>query len=234
MINSINVSEKTNEEFVKDLEAKKAQAVASENFEEAIKIRDQIQALASEKNDLKSDISQNLAVGEYKKEIDDIKTKVDEEKNSKMNDSMWQLHETSDIQKQGSILHDCEKRIADWRDSFYALHGDQEAIQRKTKEFRNHRSKWITTSQFFLELDDLSEEDLQKEYMEHFESQTSEYYLWWVINAVLTAASNRWFFSAMNGKDWKIDEDFSKIIRITEKLINVSKKVDAKLLWNSN
>jgi len=28
----------------------------------------------------------------------------------------------------------------------------------------------------------------------------------------------------MNGKEWKVDEKFSKTIRITQKLVNISRK----------
>lgn len=170
----------------------------------------------------------NANVDEHKKELEDMKVVTDVKK-----DLMSQLKEGSDIQNKKSLLQDCKQRIADWRDYFNALHGDQEAIQRKIKEFGNHKSRRITRSDFFLRLDDLSEEELQEEYMKHFESQTSERYLWWVIQAVLTSASNVWFFSAMNGKEWKIDEDFSKVIRITQKLINVAQKMDKQLLWKN-
>ena len=240
MVNTINISEKINEELIKDLEAKKAEAIASDDFEKAIKIRDQIKELKSKEITKESESNVSEKVGqieanseEHQKKMDDMKIKANEEKQDKINDLMWQLNDDSEIQDQNFILHDCEGRIADWKDYFNALNGDQEAIQRKIKEFSNHRSKWITTSQFFLKLDDLSEEDLQKEYIKYFEPQTSEYYLWWIINAVLTTASNIWFFSAMNGKDWKIDEKFSKIIRITQKLVNISKKTNEKLFWKN-
>lgn len=103
MLDTINIAEKNNEEIIKDLEAKKAEAVESDNFEEAIKIRDQIKELKSKETieESKSDISEKVDqievnTEEHKKEMDNMKTKADEEKNSKMDDLMWQLNDEKD------------------------------------------------------------------------------------------------------------------------------------------
>ena len=95
MINSINVSEKTNEELIKDLETKKAEAVASDSFEEDIKIRDQIKELKSKETtkESKSNVSEKVDqievnAEEHQKEINDMKVEADEEKQDKINDFM--------------------------------------------------------------------------------------------------------------------------------------------------
>jgi len=195
MINSINVSDETNKKLTEQFEIS----------EQA----DQIESTTKHHNN----------------EIDNMKIQANEKKQSEIKDLMWKLNEDSEIQDQNDILYDCEKRVNDWKNYFNALNGDQEAIQRKIKELGYvNKSTWITTSQYFLGLDDLNEEDLQKEYIKYFEPQTSVYYLWWVINAVLARAFDMWFFSAMNGKEWKVDEKFSKTIRITQKLVNISRK----------
>lgn len=232
MMNSINVPEKTNEELIADLEAKKAEAIASDDFEEAIKIRDQIKKLqskeitkGSESNLSEKADQREVNIEEYQKEINDMKVEAYQEKQDKINYLTWKLNEKSEMQDQNSILHECEERIADWRDYFNALNWDQEAINRKINEF-NYKNTSIIKSPYFLKLDDLSEEDLQKEYMKYFEPQTSEYYLWWIINTLYTESFRIWFFSAINWKEWKINEEFSKIIRITQKLVNISKKAN--------
>ena len=199
MINSINVSDETNKKLTEQFE------ISDEISEQA----DQIESTTKQHNN----------------EINNIKIQANEETQSAIKDLMWKLLEDSEIQDQNDILYDCEKRVNDWKNYFNALNGDQEAIQRKIKELGYvNKSTWITTSQYFLGLDDLNEEDLQKEYIKYFEPQTSVYYLWWVINAVLARAFDMWFFSAMNGKEWKVDEKFSKTIRITQKLVNISRK----------
>src|SRR5574344_708641 len=93
MINSINVSDKTNEELIKDLEAKKAEAVASDDFEKAIKIRDQIKELKSKEmiNEPESNIAEKVDQIEansekHQKEMDSIKVKSAEDKKDKIND----------------------------------------------------------------------------------------------------------------------------------------------------
>jgi len=95
MINSINVSEKTNEELIKDLEAKKAEAVASDDFEEAIKIRDQIKEIKSKETtkESESDISEKAdqieaTTENHKNEMNDMKIQANEEKQDKINDLM--------------------------------------------------------------------------------------------------------------------------------------------------
>jgi excinuclease UvrABC nuclease subunit len=95
MINSINVSEKTNEELIKDLEAKKAEAVASDDFEEAIKIRDQIKELKSKEitKESESNVSEKadqieVNAEEHRKDMDAMKVKANEEKQDKINDLM--------------------------------------------------------------------------------------------------------------------------------------------------
>lgn len=100
MINSINVSEKTNEELIKDLEAKKAEAVASDDFEEAIKIRDQIKEIKSKETtkESESDISEKAdqieaTTENHKNEMNDMKIQANEEKQDKINDLMWQLND---------------------------------------------------------------------------------------------------------------------------------------------
>ena len=194
MINSINVSDETNKKLTEQQISKQA---------------DQIESTTKDHNN----------------KIYNMKIQANEKKQSEIKDLMWKLNEDSEIQDQNDILYDCEKRVNDWKNYFNALNGDQEAIQRKIKELGYvNKSTWITTSQYFLGLDDLNEEDLQKEYIKYFEPQTSVYYLWWVINAVLARAFDMWFFSAMNGKEWKVDEKFSKTIRITQKLVNISRK----------
>jgi hypothetical protein len=150
--------------------------------------------------------------------------------NNKVKALMWQLNEKPEIQNQNSILHECEDNISAGKEMFNALKGDPNAIESRIKSLDYHRKllwevDWLINSPYFLQLDDLNEEDLQKEYIKYFEPQTSVYYLWWVINAVLARAFDMWFFSAMNGKEWKVDEKFSKTIRITQKLVNISKKI---------
>ncbi|HOG15613.1 MAG TPA: hypothetical protein PK674_03430 [Candidatus Absconditabacterales bacterium] len=195
MINSINVSDETNKKLTEQFEIS----------EQA----DQIESTTKHHNN----------------EIDNMKIQANEKKQSEIKDLMGKLNEDSEIQDQNDILYDCEKRVNDGKNYFNALNGDQEAIQRKIKELGYvNKSTWITTSQYFLGLDDLNEEDLQKEYIKYFEPQTSVYYLGGVINAVLARAFDMGFFSAMNGKEGKVDEKFSKTIRITQKLVNISRK----------
>ena len=202
MVNTINVSESTN------LEPKNVETLwSTSNISEKV---DHLQS----------------STEVYTTEIHDMKIKVDEEKNRKMDGLLWQLHEESDTQNQVSIFHDCEERIADWKTFFYALQWDQEKIQRKIQELDNSRLwhlSWFLQSQYFLGLNDLSEKDLKDEYMKYFEFQTSEYYLWSVINAVLSKSFNIGFFCAMKWTDWIIDEKFSQIIHIVQKLIRISK-----------
>jgi len=100
MIQSLNTTtEKTNEELIRDLESKKADAVASDNFEEAIKIRDEINKLKNKEPSEESEIAKNKRAFEIKmktekheKEMDLAKTEANKEKNTKMDDLMAKLN----------------------------------------------------------------------------------------------------------------------------------------------
>ncbi len=161
------------------------------------------------------------ATEEHRKKMNDEMNTVQQEQQNEIAHLMSQLH--SKEQDQYSIFHECEQCIFDWKEVFYALQGDQDAIRRKIQEIDNVTAMQpnITLS-YFLWLDDLSEEELYRECVKYFMPQTSPYYLWWIIDAVHRKAFVIWFFSAMNGKEWKIDETFSKIIRITQKLVNIA------------
>lgn len=105
MIQSLNTTtEKTNEELIRDLESKKADAVASDNFEEAIKIRDEINKLKNKEPSEESEIAKNKRAFEIKmktekheKEMDLAKTEANKEKNTKMDDLMAKLNGWSEI-----------------------------------------------------------------------------------------------------------------------------------------
>lgn len=195
MINTINVSEGTNEAKIEESES------------DIIKKLDQ----------------RDADTEAYKKEMKAKTKEVTTAKENKIKDLILQLNEDGDLKKKDSILSNCQENMADGKSFFNALGWDQERINRKIDELSNG-PKGNLSSPYFLGLDDLSEEELQKEYMTYFEPAESQYYLWWVINVVLSSSFNTWFFSAMNWKDLKVDEEFSKIIRITQKLIDISKK----------
>ncbi len=152
--------------------------------------------------------------------------------NNKVKALMWQLNEKPEIQNQNSILHECEDNISAGKEMFNALKGDPNAIESRIKSLDYHRKllwevDWLINSPYFLQLDDLNEEDLQKEYMTHFATATptSKYHLGWILNAVNHKAFYKWFFAAMNGTESNIDENSSKIISVTQKLVNISKKI---------
>lgn len=164
--------------------------------------------------------------------IKEIQSMTVDNKEDEVNTLMWQLNETSETQNQNSILHECEDNINAGKDMFNALKEDPKAIESRIMSI-DHRKKllwevdWLINSPYFLQLDNLSKEDLQKEYMTHFATATptSKYHLGWILNAVNHKAFYKWFFAAMNGTESNIDENFSKIISVTQKLANISKKI---------
>lgn len=230
MINSINVSDKTNEELIKDLEAKKAEAVASDDFEKAIKIRDQIKELKSKEmiNEPESNIAEKVDQIEansekHQKEMDSIKVKSAEDKKDKINDLVWQLNDISEIQS-NNILNDCKESFNSWKEYFNAISWDQKKIDSKIESFSYYKnsSNFITN---FYYLDNATEEELKDAYLKYFEPQNSPYYLWGLIADINSEAFRKWFFEAMNWKDTWFDENFNKKASVIQKLWNISRKI---------
>ncbi len=153
MINSINVSEKTNEELIKDLEAKKAEAVASDDFEEAIKIRDQIKELKFKETtkESESDIAEKADqiktnAEEHKKEMNDMKTKADEEKTSKIDDLMWQLNgNNSDLEKKEVNKESLEWKLKDYFNTL-ATNPEKALFLAQLLQNKNKWEEWLDTN----------------------------------------------------------------------------------------
>ena len=152
MINSINISEKTNEELIKDLEVKKAEAVASDDFEEAIKIRDQIKELKSKEitEESESDVAEKADqieanAKEHKKDMDDMKVKADEEKNSKLNDLMWQLNDDSDLEKKEVTKESLEWKLKDYFNTL-ATNQEKALFLAQLLQNKNKWEEWLDTN----------------------------------------------------------------------------------------
>ncbi len=115
MINVINLWEKSNEEIIKDLETKKLEAVNSENFEEAIKIRDQIKKLKSQESnkEQKSKIIEEAnqiksKTKTYQKKINTIEIKTN-------NNLIWQLKTNNwELEKKDFSTNTDESEKWDW------------------------------------------------------------------------------------------------------------------------
>lgn len=153
MINSINISEKTNEELIKDLEAKKAEAVASDDFEEAIKIRDQIKELKSKETTKESESNVSEKADqieanseEHQKDMDAMKVKAKEEKQDKINDLMWQLNgDDSDLEKKEVNKESLEWKLKDYFNTL-ATNQEKALFLAQLLQNKNKWEEWLDTN----------------------------------------------------------------------------------------
>lgn len=153
MINSINISEKTNEELIKDLEAKKAEAVASDDFEEAIKIRDQIKELKSKETTKESESNVSEKADqieanseEHQKDMDAMKVKANEEKQDKINDLMWQLNgDDSDLEKKEVNKESLEWKLKDYFNTL-ATNQEKALFLAQLLQNKNKWEEWLDTN----------------------------------------------------------------------------------------
>ncbi len=128
-----------------------------------------------------------------------------------------------------SILNSCQERFNDWKEYFQAISRDKKAIENKMKSLGNDSISKLLNSidTSFLYLENVDDKKLKEEYLKYFEWQNSQYSLWSLIVAVEANSFSKWFFSAMNWFDQKIenDEKFKNIINIVQRLVNISNKI---------
>ncbi len=122
-----------------------------------------------------------------------------------------------------SLLSDYKKNIQIWRDAFKAYNGDKAAIERKMQSFENRGINW--KEQYLDNLIAADDKELEENYLKYFEPQTSKSYLGAVVTAIENDAVKKWFFSEMNGAQDMIDEKTIQRIKVLDRLIDISRKI---------
>jgi|GEM_PF-2761989 len=164
--------------------------------------------------------------------VDSIENK-EENKSKKVENSNQGQEFKEDKEAAENLSQECLRHMKSGEDVCNALKeiGQDTAykgLEKRQKEW-DDSSRLLSGMSRFSNLENAPDEELDEEYLKNFESQSGTYYLGSLVAALDSAAFKSGFFNAYHNKPTEeMPADLLKNINIVERLIEASKRVNAR------